>query len=147
MGSQINIKLNKNCLGVIAKEKNISLPQQIKYNQGYGFYATLELNENEAIGVHKEFVFSNDVEFIVNTNLFEIECTLNIPVYLFFDRKEEMAKDTFLNSWKSISKERQCRLQIAECKYNDIESVKQLLSANKYEMYFIHHRIIPNRGD
>ena len=132
-------------MGITTAEHDFSADSEIKCGQAYGFGTPLELKENEAIAMNEEL--NDEIQLIVGTNLFDIECTLKVPIYLFFDPKEAMNKKEFMTIWKSLSAEKECKLAIAQCKYENMEKLKEFLLTGIYELYFIHHRSVSGKGN
>eukprot|EP01084_Bolivina_argentea_P154343 269071_1 len=89
--SKLKLVFDKNCIGITSSTSDIALPSQIKYNHGFGFMCSLELDAN---CVDDTVTFDDAVDLVLNTNLFEIKCQMQIPIHAFFEAKHEVTRDT-----------------------------------------------------
>ena len=89
--------------------------------------------------------FDDAAELTLDTNLFAIECRVAVPIHVLFQDRGQLPRDKFLSLWKSISPQKETKLPVVKAQSRDMEQLRTLLDVHK--MFFIHHRVIPNKGN
>merc|ERR1712129_264491 len=132
---------------IVTDKQDVSPSVNIKCGQAYGFNVPLKLDKNTVITIKNDKDFSNELQMVIGTNLFSIDCSIQLPIYLLFDPEESMTRDEFATAWRSFNQENECKLTMTQCKYKDMVKLKGALSTGIYELFFIHHRNIQNKGN